>query len=66
MLIVERFLSCDGKEGKRGVNCHDNFGVDCRNFSTKQQRLNAKKNGWHSDGVHDWCPFCWDAKNKKR
>jgi hypothetical protein len=64
-LVVERFLICDGIDGKkRSLDCEENFGVDSRSSSTKQQRQSAKKNGWHTNGQHDWCPACYRVRKE--
>ena len=60
MLIVERFLVCNGE------NCGENFGVDSRDSSMLELRESSKDAGWHTNGTHDWCEECWEKIKKAR
>jgi len=53
--VIETFLVCDG------FGCGKTFGVDNRHKTVKQQRADAKKEGWLYDG-RDLCQQC---KNKE-
>jgi hypothetical protein len=53
-LVVERYLICDGNWCE--ANTIDN-GKDYPNGFIL--RIEAKKNGWHSEGTRDLCPECW-------
>ena len=67
MLIVERFLSCDGGPGgKVAGGCWGEYGVDSRDNSAKQHRADAKAAGWHTSGADDVCPSCWEARKKEK
>lgn len=54
MVVVERFLVCDGMYGM----CGDNYGVDNRHYTAKQHRKSAKDNGWVFIKGKDYCPVC--------
>lgn len=51
-VVIETFLICDFRE------CGENFGVDNRNQNVKQQRIDAKANGWKYVSGKDFCPKC--------
>jgi len=54
-IVIEIFLICDG-------GCGNNYGVDTRNYTSKQQREAAKRNGWVTVGRKDYCPECKPMK----
>ena len=65
MLIVEKFLSCDGGPGGEVAGgCLGEYGVDMRDKSGSQHRADAKAEGWHTNGTQDFCPVCWKANKK--
>lgn len=55
-IVVETFLMCD--------ICYQNFGVDYRNRSGKQQRKAARNEGWVFSGGKDKCDICKTGKVK--
>lgn len=56
-IVVETFLMCD--------ICYQNFGVDNRNASGKEQRKNARNEGWIFSGGKDKCDVCKTGKVKQ-
>lgn len=55
-VVIERFLICD--------NCGENFGVDYRNRTAKEQRSAAKYEGWRSSSGKDFCLECIENTDK--
>lgn len=50
--VIETFLLCDTPQ------CDNSFGVDTRNQSVREQRRDAKLNGWKFVKGKDYCPEC--------
>lgn len=55
-IVVETFIICDSGIAK---SCHENFGVDDRSKTGKQQRVAMLGNGWVHHGHADYCPACY-------
>jgi hypothetical protein len=55
-LVIETFVSCDS-----GISpsCEENFGIDNRQRTGKQQREAMVKNGWVHHCHADYCPRCF-------
>jgi len=50
VIMIERFLICDG--------CGENYGVDNRGSTGASHRRHAANDGWTYRGGKDYCPEC--------
>lgn len=50
-IVVETFIICDG-------GCGENFGVDNRHLSKREQLASARANAWVRIKGKDYCPNC--------
>jgi hypothetical protein len=61
--ITETIITCDGS----ATDCHGNdWSADQRHRSAKEQRDNARREGWHCFKGEDYCPACWKHRQATR
>lgn len=58
-LVVERYLICDGEDCKARTT-----GASRDSPNAFILRIEAKKDGWHSEPSLDYCPECWAKRGE--